>query len=173
MGQLDASKIVKALKGLFSVTDTPSTTTDADLVMYTSGARRKIKVSVTDGGTAGTAQTATAFFTNDFGTNIRVLSAKILTPVAITGDNSNNAVFTLSKVDAAGANAATVAALTTDVATGNFTAAVPKTMTPTVANVGLPSGWTLRIAVAKGGTGVAIAAATSQAYIEVTFDCEA
>jgi len=177
MGQLDASKIVKALKGLFSVTDTPSTTTDADLVMFTSGARRKIKVSVTDGGTAGTAQTATSFFTNDFSTNIRIISAKLITPVAVTANDTNYGTATLDKVDATGANAATIAASSTQTSgsggSGSLTAHVPFTLPKTVANVILPSGWTLRIAVSKTGTGVAIAAATSQAYVEVIFECEA
>ena len=45
-------------------------------------------------------------------------------------------------------------------------------LTTTAANVVLASGGALHFAVSKGGTGVAFAAATSQAYIEVTLEPE-
>lgn len=168
MGQLSATSIFNAIKGLFSSLDS----TDATLLKNTLY-RQKVRVYVTDGGTAGTAQTATAFFTNDLGCNLRVVSAKLIVPVAVTGHDTNNATFTLSKVDADGTNAATVAARTSNVAGGNYTAFKPVDLTLTEANAVVASGWSLRIAVSKASSGVAIAAATSQAYIEVTLEPEA
>lgn len=168
MGQLNATRIFNAVKGLFSGLDS----TDDDLLKYALGLRWKERVYITDGGTAGTAQTATAFWTNDLGTNVRLISAKLVTPVTATAHASNTATVTVAKVDATGANAATVAAYTSDIAGGTATAFVPKELTRTVGNVVVASGWTLHVAASKAATGVAIAAATSQAYVEVTLEKE-
>ncbi len=165
MGQLSGSRIVNAFIGLFSKTDTTDEALLRALVT-----RQKVRVYLTDGGTAGTAQTATAFFTNDFGTSMRVISAKLITPVTVTAHASNTATVTLDKVDSAGSNAATVAAYTSDVAGGTTTAFVPKALTTTDANLTLLSGWTLRIAASKAASGVALGAATSQAYVEVILE---
>lgn len=169
MGQLDASQIIKQEQALHSSLDD----TDRLLVRRSLGLRWKVRQQVTDGGTAGTAQTATPFYTNDEGCNVRVYLANILPPVTAAGNDATNAVFTVDKVDPTGANAATVATLTTNVASGGLTAFVPKAITLTTANVQLPPGWTLRIAVAKTSTGVAIASATAQLNVEVTLEREA
>lgn len=166
MAQLTASGIKKALTKFFSALDS----TDDDLVSTTTKFRWKERVYITDGGTAGTAQTATAFWANELGCNVRVVAAKLITPVAVTANASTNVTVTLDKVDAAGSNAATIAAYTSDVAGGSTVAFVPKALTNTVANVIVANGWILRIAASKASTGVAIAAATSQAYVEVTLE---
>lgn len=168
MGQLNATRIKNAIWGLFSRLDQ----TDEDLLSYVSGLRFKIRGDITDGGTAGTAQTATPFFTNDFGCNLRVKAVKLMTPVAVTANGTNNLTCTLTKVDAAGSNPATVAAYTSDVAGGSTVAHVPKALTLTSTNIVIPNGWSLHIAVSKASAGVAFAAATSQAYIEVTLEPE-
>jgi hypothetical protein len=165
MGQLDGTRIKNAILGLFSKLDS----TDEE-ILNQNVHRRKVGVHVTDGGTAGTAQTATAFWTNDTGVTQRVIATKCITPVTAAANDTNFATVTLDKVDSAGSNAATIATSPTTIAGGAQTAFVPKTLTPTVANVLVPAGWTLRIAVSKTASGVAIAAATSQAYVEVTLE---
>lgn len=165
MAQLDGTRILNALYGLFSKLDSTDEATVKSVIH-----QRKVRVQITDGGTAGTAQTATPFFTNDTGVSLRVVSAKLMTPVAVTANGSTNVTVTLTKVDAAGSNAATVAAYTSDVAGGSTVAHVPKALTNTNANVVLLNGWTLHIAASKASTGVAIASATAQAWVEVILE---
>lgn len=164
MGQLNGTRIYEALQNFFSCLDD----VDKELVANVY-CRDRLPVSVTDGGTAGTAQTATPFFTNDMGTPLLVKSVQIMTPVSVTGNDATNAVITVDRVDATGANAVTIATLTTNVASGGTTAFVPKAIPlSTVAGaISIPAGFTLRVSVAKTSTGVAIAAATSQAYVQV------
>lgn len=168
MGQLTATRIVNAIKGLFSGLDS----TDEVLLKYVTKTRFKVRVYVSDLATAGTAQTATPFFTNDLGCSLKVVAVNLIVPIAVTAHASNNMVATVAKVDSAGANSATIASYTSDIAGGSLTAFVPKGLTLTAANQTLLSGWTLNAAVAKGASGVAFTAATSQAYIEVTLDSE-
>jgi hypothetical protein len=165
MGQLNPTRILNALKGLYSALDA----SDELLLQWVTDARRKEKTSVTDGGTAATAQTATPVWTNDTGANVLVTALALTTPVAVTANASNNLTCTVDRVDAAGANATTIGVYTSDVAGGSTVAHVPKALTLTAANVVVPAGGTIRVAVSKGGTGVAFAAATSQAYINVTY----
>lgn len=168
MGQLTGSRIVNAIKGLFSGLDD----TDGLLLKYVTKTRFKVRVYVSDVATAGTAQTATPFFTNDMGLTLRVVAANFFTPIAVTANASNNLTCTLTKVDSAGINPATVGAYTSDVAGGSTVAFVPKALTLTSANQSLPSGSGLHIAVSKAASGVAFTAATSQGYVEVTLDSE-
>lgn len=165
MAQLTATRIFNAIAGLFSSLDS----TDSTLLKNTMW-RQKVGVHVTDGGTAATAQTATAFFTNDLGTTVRATKVTIKVPVAVTAGDTNNATVTVTKVDAAGSNSATVATLTTNTTQGNLTAFVAYELDITEANQDIADGWTLRVAVSKASSGVAIAAATSQAYVEVTLE---
>lgn len=173
MGQLNGTRLLNALVAWFSPTDD----TDRALVGDTYGKVRP-RLHVTDGGTAGTAQTATTFWTNDTGgpMTLDVKSATdsggvFITPVAVTANASNNLTLTVDRVDAAGANATTMATYTSDVAGGSTVAGVPKMLTPsaTAGNITVPAGWSVRVAVSKGGTGVAMAAATSQAYVVLRF----
>lgn len=172
MSQLTGNKIFAAFIAFFSPLKASFTdTADADLVANTY-ARLHIQADATDGGTAATAQTATTFFTNDTGGNLDTNSAVFITPVAVTADATNNLTVTLSKVDAAGANATTVATYTSDLAGGSTVAHVPKAMTiSTVAGARvLAPGWSLRWAVSKASSGVAFAAATSQAYLQAKLE---
>lgn len=166
MSQLSVQRILNAIHGLFSSLDA----TDDTLLKWCTGSRFKARVYLSDLATAGTAQTATPFFTNDMGLNLTVISAKLIVPIAVTAGGSNNMTCTLTKVDAAGINGATVAAATTDVAGGSLVAHVPKALTLTAANTTLLSGWTLHAAVSKASSGVAFTAATSQAYLEVVLE---
>lgn len=166
MGQLSASKILGAVTGLFSSLDA----TDTALLKNTL-IRDKAECHVTDGGTAGTAQTETFLWKNTTGTNQLVVGATVATPVNVTGSDTTNATFTVSKRDAAGANAVVVATYTTTAAPANsLTAFLPVALPLTVANVIVAPNQVLTVLVSKLSTGVAIAAATSQARIEVLLE---
>lgn len=162
MGQLSGTRILNAFINFFSALDD----TDRALVADTYG-KPRISAYVTDGGTAATAQTATTFWTNDTGGPVTLDAGYFFTPVAITADATNNLTLTVSRVDAAGANATTIATYTSDVAGGSTVAGVPKPLVPsgTAGNITIPAGWSVRVAVAKAASGVAMAAATSQAYV--------
>lgn len=173
MGQQTGTRLLNALVAFFSPTDD----TDRALIADTYGKIRP-EVSVTDGGTAGTAQTATTFWTNDTGGSVTLdvksttdSGAVLITPVAVTANASNNLTITIDRVDAAGSNATTMATYTSDVAGGSTVAGVPKVLTAstTAGNITVPAGWSVRVAVSKAGTGVAMAAATSQAYAVLRF----
>lgn len=173
MGQLNGTRLLNAIVAFFSPTDD----TDRALVADTYG-KIRTECSITDGGTAGTAQTATTFWTNDTGgpVTLDVKSAtdsggNLITPVAVTAHASNNLTLTVDRVDAAGSNATTMATYTSDVAGGSTVAGVPKALTPsgTAGNITVPAGWSVRVAVSKASSGVAMAAATSQAYVVLRF----
>lgn len=170
MGQLNGTRILNALYGLFSSLDAA----DQSLVKTSHLGSLRIHADVTDGGTAGTAQTATTFFTNDTGGALVLETAALITPVAVTANGSNNLTITVDRVDAAGSNATTMATYTSDVAGGSTVAGVPKALTPsaTAGNVRVPAGWSIRVAVSKTGSGVAFAAATSQAYVQLRLVAE-
>ena len=165
MAQLTAQRILGGIYGLFSGLDA----TD-ELMLKNLMTRKKARVYLSDLATAGTAQTETGFFVNDTGVSLRVVSAKLVVPIAVTANASNNMTCTLTKRDAAGVNPAVVATATSDVAGGSLVAFLPKVLTNTVANVVVADGWVLTALVSKAGTGVAIAAATSQAYLEVLLE---
>lgn len=165
MGQLTAQRIFNGIKGILSALDA----TDEALIKSALW-RDKAEAHVTDGGTAGTAQTETFVWRNDTGADVLVVGAKICTPVGVTANDTNNATVTLSKRSSSGGSQATVGALTTNTAQGSITAFLPVALTLTAANVVVASGEVLTIAVSKAGTGVAIAAATSQARVEIILD---
>lgn len=166
MGQLVSTKIFGAIRGLFSALDV----TDENL-LKNQLLRPKALAHVTDGGTAGTAQTETWVWQNTTGTNMRVVQATVAAPIAVTADPTNNATFTVTRRDAAGINAAVVAtAVTTAGGTGSLVAFLPVSLPLTVANVIVPVNGQLTVLMSKGGTGVAVGAATSQARIEILLE---
>lgn len=162
MAQLTASKIIGAIKGLFSSLDATDTSLLTNMLLFD-----QLEAHVTDGGTAGTAQTETFVYQNTTGTNQQVTGITACSPVAITGDNTNNATFTVTKRDNAGINNVVVGTITTNVAAGNWTAFLPKALALTAANVVVPNGSVLTVLVSKAGTGVAIGAATSQSRVQI------
>ena len=162
MGQLITSKIIGAVKGLFSSLDAADTALLTNVLIFD-----QVQAIATDGGVAATAQTETWVYQNLSGTNQLVTSISAGAPVAITGDNTNNAVITITKRDSAGITPVVVGTLTTSVATGNWTAFLPKLLTLTAANVIVPPNGQLTVLVSKGGTGVAIASATAQMRLQI------
>ncbi len=110
----------------------------------------------------GAASTATAdtpfLWTNPFSFPVYVVSGYMTTTGAgITADANNNATITIKTNDGAGGATAIALSITTDVATGNFTANVSKAFTSvTIANTAVPPGGRLWINIAKGGTGVVV-----------------
>jgi hypothetical protein len=168
MAQLTAERIKNALTSLFSSTDS----TDVDL-MKKLLVRKTAVGYFTDGGTAGTAQTATAFFVNETGKPVKVTSAKFVTPIAVTANGSNYGTVTLAHRTSAGASATTIVSFATDtVTTDDLVAFAPKDITSliTAANAVIPAGGVATVALAKTGTGVAFAAATSQAYVSFEYE---
>lgn len=92
----------------------------------------------------------------------------VATTGGITGDNTNNAVITVSVRDANGANPVVLGTLTTNVATGNIVQGAGKTFTMATTNPApLPAGATFTYAITKGGTGVVVRAGV------ITLDVEA
>jgi hypothetical protein len=166
MAQLSASRIFNALAGLFSSTDS----TD-EALLKTALWRKTIHCHVTDGGTAGTAQTETVVWRNDTGATVKVVSAHVIAPVAVTANATNYATFLVYKRSSAGASQATIGTFATDtVTTDDMTAFAPKELTLTVANVEVAAGAVITCAVTKTAAGVAIAAATSQARVQIVVE---
>lgn len=89
-----------------------------------------------------------------------VTGVRFVPIAAVTADNTNNAVITVSKRTAAGASKTTVATLTTNVAGGSWTAWVAKaaTLSGTPANLEVEANAVLSIEITKGGTGVQLPA---------------
>ncbi len=169
MSQLSGARIMNALNGLLSGLDD----TDRALLKKMLGVSFKVRVPLGDAGTSATSAGATPFFTNDSGASLRVTAAKYMGPTTIGTGATHNVVIALDKVDSAGANGATIASYTSDVAGGTATADVPKTVTvtggtSTVATVA--SGWTLRASATKGGSGVIMSDGAVPGYLEVTLD---
>jgi hypothetical protein len=163
MGQLTAKRIVDAVTSLLSSTDA----TDKALVRKFIG-QKKVEAHVTDGGTAGTAQTETFVWENDTGADMYVTAAKVTFPVAVASNGSNYASVFVYKRTSAGASQTAIG--TADSSATSYTAFVPAALTLTAANVLVPAGSGITVAVTKTGTGVAIAAATSQARVEVQLE---
>lgn len=167
MSQLTATRILNALGSLFSSLDS----TDQAYVKGVIGARRVEKCRLFDAATAGTAMTTTTFWVNNFGVSFKVIAAYVVAPVVVAADNTDYVTFTFSKADADGSNAATVASGDTRAASLNGLAAGDsEALTLTDANVIIPDGYHLRAAVAKAGSGKAITAATSDAYLIVVLE---
>ena len=91
-------------------------------------------------------------------------------PIAVAQDAANIATFTIAKRTGAGA-AQTIASISTVTVTGvALVAFVPLEIAKsffTAANVVLADGDVLTLAIAKGGTGVALSAATSTLNVSV------
>lgn len=85
-----------------------------------------------------------------------IIEISVLPGAGLTADNANNAVITVQRRNADGTGAVTVATMTTNVASGNWTAWVSKLLTLTAANVRLTAGQILTINITKGGTGVVV-----------------
>lgn len=100
-----------------------------------------------------TAETAIAYFKT-----AQTLSRLVIVPTgAVTASDTVYATITVSVRDGAGGAAATVATLITNVATGNWTAFVPKTM-GALTNASIPAGGVLTYTVAKASTGTQLPA---------------
>lgn len=167
MSQLSATRIFNALAALFSSLDQ----TDRDLVK-TLMWQDQVTGYVTDGGTAGTAQTETAVWVNNTGVPVKVTDLHVVTPVNVTASDTVFATFTAAYRTAAGGGATTIGSALTKVTagTGNLTAFAPIDIVPTGGNQVVPVGGVLTVAVAKASTGTAIASATAQAYIQFTIE---
>lgn len=85
-----------------------------------------------------------------------LVDAYVIPDAALTADDTNNAVITISKRDSAGANKTTIATITTNVASGNWVQFARKALT--LSNVTIAAGSSFTYEIAKGGTGVQLPA---------------
>lgn len=163
MAQLTGDIITKAVRKFLSALDTTDDALVSNVLL-----RQKAEAYVTDGGTAATAQTETPIWFNHTGSNVNVVAIKVMVPIGITLNASNFATFNVTKRDAAGGTAVVVGTLATSATT---LTAFLGTVIPITAGTGIVvAGGSLTVGVAKSGTGVAIAAATSQVYIEILYE---
>lgn len=168
MGQLNAERIKNALSALFTSLDSTDVTLLKKLMC-----RGSAVGYFTDGGTAGTAQTATAFFVNETSKPVKITSVKFVTPIAVTANATNYGTVTVAHRTSAGASATTVVSFATDtVTTDDLVAFAPKDLTSliTAGNDVVPAGGVVTVALAKTASGVAFAAATSQAYVSIEYE---
>jgi len=98
---------------------------------------------------------------------VTVTKVFYLPDAALTADDTNNAVLLVSRRDSAGATKVTIATLTTNVASGNWTAFDGKDL-GTITNSAIAAGAVITWEISKGGTGVVVPAGCLQ--VEVTVD---
>lgn len=115
---------------------------------------------------ASTATAETAFFAMSpatrtqvaFSPSLLVIEAVDFLPsAALTADATNNATLTVRRRNADGSGAATVASITTNIASGNWTAFVSKALTLGAA-LTLEAQQILTLQITKAGSGVAVPA---------------
>jgi hypothetical protein len=153
-----------SVQGAFPVVDS------ADKDRVKTFFRKVLHTEVTDGGTAGTAAAEKVVWRNNTGFTVKLVSCHLATPVAVTADNTNNKVFTLSQRTSAGGSQLTMGTLTTNVAQGSLVAFSPVALTLTAANQIIPAGGVITHAMTVGGTGVAIGAATAPAALDIVIE---
>lgn len=89
----------------------------------------------------------------------RLVSAVFEPASSLTGHDTNNAVLTVKKYDSAGANGATIASMTTNTTSGNWTAWAGKALTlAAAANLEVAAGSSLTFAITKANDGVTVPA---------------
>lgn len=132
--------------------------------------KRTFSVSVANA-TAGTAVTESLVEHIRRGGIVRSIS--LTAPIAVTLDPTNNAAITVSKRTGAGAPAVIATISTIAAGTGSLVAFVPFAIPAaafTAANTVVADGDVITFAIAKGGTGVALTAATS--FFTISVDLE-
>ena len=162
---LTGQSIRDALKGLLGAQDaTDKTRTDIFFRSYE-------HCFVQDAATAGTAVTTSTMYVNRTGYTQRILSAYVTAPITVAADNTDYVTFTVQTADGAGGSGATAFSGDTRAASLNaLAAAIPEALTATAANVVVPVGGVVTIAVAKTGSGKAIVAATSYCHIQIELE---
>lgn len=131
---------------------------------------KRPRVDITDGGTAATAVTESPV-TQVSGPAL-LTAATFTAPIAVTADATNRLTVTVSKRTAGGAATVMATGTTTAGGLGSLTAFVPVTIPlSTVAGaVALANGDEITVLVSKQGSGVAFAAATSFATVELRLE---
>jgi hypothetical protein len=172
---LDGTMIKNGFANLFSVSN-PADQARANHAV----ARRTIPIPLTDGGTAATGVAEQAVYANPMGlpTNgvaglsngVKLVAASILAPVAVAANATNYVTFTVFYRTAAGGGQVTLATFATTAV--SLVAFAPQALTLAAYTVLLPAavlgqGDVLTVSAVKSGTGVAIASATAQAFLEL------
>lgn len=101
----------------------------------------------------------------------RITAAAYTPAAALTADNTNNATINVHNYNAGTDKVA--ATITTNVASGNWTAYTPKALTVsgTEANVTVAKGDILTINIAKAGSGVVVPAGALRVFVEPISEC--
>lgn len=133
-------------------------------------ATRSAHARVTDGGTAATGVAESAFAKVPNAALVKSVAVEL--PIAVANDATDIVTFTVAKRTAGGAAVTVATGSTLTGALGAITAwtAYPLTLSATAANVQLAAGDVLTVVVAKGGSGKAIAAATSFGVVTIDFE---
>ncbi len=117
-------------------------------------------------GAAATATAEHAFYRASCAMTVKAV--RYVPDAALTADNTNDATITVQRRNSDGTGAVTVAAITTNIASGNWVQWVAKALTLTAANAALAAGQILTVSIAKGGTGVVVPA--GQLVIDYTIN---
>lgn len=152
MGQLTGAIIANETVGLYAAIDS----TDAALVQAVTKVKPKYTFSVAVAIAAGGALEAPVGIAE---ANMAITSFKYLPGATLTADNTSYATFTLEQATAAGtitSMGATTTKTTASSGTGDWTKAVPVSLTVTAASSVVPSGSSLLVKVAQTAGGVAI-----------------
>lgn len=140
--------------------------------------RRRVRVPLTDGGTAATAvaEEPVLFSAPTLLNGVTIISAWLLPQVAVTANNSNYATITIAKRTSGGA-ATTIISNTTQITDGQFganlTAFKAQIMSPVASAAAAQLATAtdvLTILMSKTGTGVAMSAATGATYVEIEYE---
>jgi hypothetical protein len=118
-------------------------------------------------GAAGTTTAETVIGHVNFA--CKIIAARYVPAAALTADNTNNATITVSKRVAGGGSKTTIASITTNVASGNWTQWAPKdlTLTAVAADLQIAANSGITFEIAKGGTGVVVPAGTLELVFSV------
>lgn len=144
------------VRAMVKALDTAAGTLDIDCINEALPAQLRI-LKAAD----AAANTATSeFVIADIPANCTIAAVDVLPTAGLTADNTNNAVLTVKGYNAAGGGGVTVASMTTNVASGNWTAFVPKalTLTATTADLDRVADSALTLTITKGGSGVQLPA---------------
>lgn len=87
---------------------------------------------------------------------MKIVGVTAVPNTTLTAHDTNNAVITLAKADGAGGSVTAIAALTTNVAGGNWAADVFEEFTVTASAANVTDGQVVTLKVTKGGSGVVV-----------------
>lgn len=110
-----------------------------------------------DDGMASTATADTLVWANPFDFAVEIVAARYIANGTITADNTNFATLQVKTQNAAAGATAVAAALSTTITdSGNIATDIAEAFTLTPANVQVPVGGNIKVAITKPGSGVIV-----------------